>query len=188
MMSSICFEPEGSSSGRRLYVQIWYTTGNQKVPGNVIYQCNGWTYDNAYLITFKVGPLRTHTHLLHRSCHCWKHRRKASFGIFWSSAVAFDLFSMVAKHVPLRAIFRVGNSQKSLGTRSRQYGGWVMTGMLFLTRNCCTTGDLWLGALSHRATHRLLCSNSLPRKAFLSSPNHRTVWISLRVTFGCSLL
>ena len=35
--------------------------------------------------------------------------------------------------------------------------------------------------------HRLLCSNSSPRKAFLSSPNHRTLWISLRVTFGCSL-
>ena len=41
--------------------------------------------------------------------------------------------------------------------------------------------------MMHRATHRLLCSNSSPRKAFLSSPNHRTLWISLRVTFGCSL-
>ena len=41
--------------------------------------------------------------------------------------------------------------------------------------------------MTHRATHRLLCSNSSPRKAFLSSPNHRTLWISLRVTFGCSL-
>jgi len=25
-MSSTCFEPEGSSSGRRLYVQLWYGT------------------------------------------------------------------------------------------------------------------------------------------------------------------
>ena len=24
-MSSTCFEPEGSSSGRRLYVQVWYS-------------------------------------------------------------------------------------------------------------------------------------------------------------------
>ena len=72
---------------------------------------------------------RTHTHLPHRSCHCWKHRRKASFGIFRSSAVAFDMMSsMVAKRVPLRPIFRVGNSQKSIGTRSGEYGGWVMTG------------------------------------------------------------
>ena len=33
-----------------------------------------------------------------------------------------------------------------------------------------------------------LCSNSSPRKAFLSSLNHLTLRISLRVTFGCSLL
>jgi len=43
---------------------IYNTRGSQKVPGNVVYQCNGWTYDNAYLITFKVGPLLTHTHTL----------------------------------------------------------------------------------------------------------------------------
>ena len=42
--------------------------------------------------------------------------------------------------------------------------------------------------ITFRATHRLLCSNSSPRKAFRSSPNHRTLRISLRVTFGCSLL
>ena len=41
--------------------------------------------------------------------------------------------------------------------------------------------------ITHRATHRLMCSNSLPRKALLSSPNHRTLWISLRVSFSCSL-
>ena len=44
--------------------------------------------------------------------------------------------SMVAKRVPLRPIFRVGNSQKSLEARSGEYGGWVMTGMLFSARNC----------------------------------------------------
>ena len=56
--------------------------------------------------------------------------------------------SMVAKCVPLRPIFRVGNSQKSLGARSGDYGGWVTTGMLFLVRNCCTTSDVWLGAFA----------------------------------------
>jgi len=25
-MSSTCFEPEGSSSGRQLYIQLWYCT------------------------------------------------------------------------------------------------------------------------------------------------------------------
>jgi len=68
--------------------------------------------------------LGTHTHLLHRSCHCWRHRLKASFGIFRSSAIAFVLMSsMVAKRVPLRSIFRVRNSQKSLRARSEEYSG-----------------------------------------------------------------
>jgi len=67
--------------------------------------------------------------MLHRSSHRWKHKRKAFFGIFRSSPIAFDLMSsMVANR------------------------------------------------------------NSSPRKAFLSSPNHRTLRISLQVTFGCSLL
>jgi hypothetical protein len=96
----------------------------------VVLHCNGRTCGKAYLITFKVGPLRIHTHthrhthLLYRSCHYWKHRRKASFGIFRSLAVAFDLMStMVAKRVPLRPTSR-------------------------LVRNCCTTWDVWLAALS----------------------------------------
>jgi hypothetical protein len=41
--------------------------------------------------------------------------------------------------------------------------------------------------ITHRVTHRLLCSKSSPRKTFLSSPNHRTLCMSLRGTFGCSL-
>jgi len=38
--------------------------------------------------------------------------------------------------------------------------------------------------ITHRATHRLSCSNSSPRKAFLSSPNHRTFRISFRVNLA----
>ena len=38
--------------------------------------------------------------------------------------------------------------------------------------------------MTHRATHSLLCSNSSPRKAFLSSPNHHTLRISLGVTLA----
>jgi len=56
--------------------------------------------------------------------------------------------SMVAKCVPLWPIFRVGESQKSLGTRSGDYGGWVMIGMIFSAINCCTTSEMWLGSLS----------------------------------------
>jgi hypothetical protein len=128
--------------------------GSQKVPENVVQQCNGWTYDNDYLITYKIQLLHTHTHLLHRFCRRWKHRRKASFGIFCSSAVAFHwMSSIVAKCVPLRPIFRVGNSQKSLGARSGDYGGWVMTGTLFSARNYCTTRDVLLGAKAWLGSH-----------------------------------
>jgi hypothetical protein len=40
----------------------YYTRGSQEVPGTVVLHCNGRTYGSAYLITFKVGPLHTHTH------------------------------------------------------------------------------------------------------------------------------
>jgi len=140
-----------------------YTRGSQKVPGNVVWHCNGRTYDNAYLITFKAGLLRAHTHLLRQSCHCWKHWRKASFGIFWSLALAFhSLSSMVAKRIPLRPTFRVGSSQKSLGATSGEYGGWVMIGMLFSGRNCCTTSDVWLGAFTPSHTS-LVVQQFLPK-------------------------
>ena len=65
-----------------------------------------------------------------------------------------SMCSMVTKRVPLRPIFRLGNSQKSLGARSGDYGRWVMTGMLFSARNCCTTSDVWLGAF---ALHNKRC-------------------------------
>jgi hypothetical protein len=69
-----------------------------------------------------------HKHLLHRFCHCWRHRRKASFRIFRSSAVAFDLCPPWLRSMsPLKPISRGGNSQKSLVARSGEHGGWVMT-------------------------------------------------------------
>jgi hypothetical protein len=50
--------------------------------------------------------------------------------MFRGSAIAFDLMSsIVAKHALLGPIFRVGNSQKSLGARSVEHGGRVKTGM-----------------------------------------------------------
>ena len=121
---------------------------------------------------------------------------KAFFGIFRSSAVAFDLMSsMVAKRAPLRPIFRAGKSQKSLGVRSGEYGGWVMTGMLLSARNCCTTSDVWLGALSWCRNHSPATCRSVSSElhratsAKLARRNdHRTHQISLRVNFGCFLL
>jgi hypothetical protein len=119
------------------------------------------TYGNAYLITFKIGPLRASaappppTRSIDPAIvGSWQHRRKASFGIFRTATVAFNLMpSMGGKQVPLRPIFTVGNSQKALGTRPGECGGCVMTGLPFSARNCCTTSDAWLGALSWRSNH-----------------------------------
>jgi hypothetical protein len=74
--------------------------GSQKVPGMVVLHCNGRTYGNAYLITSKLGPLRTHT----LAPSILPLLETLAEGFFWnlpSSAVAFDLISsMVAKHAP----------------------------------------------------------------------------------------
>jgi hypothetical protein len=92
------------------------TIVSQKVPGMVVLHCIWQRLPNRLQSTIledvcKYTHTHTHTHIqfLHRSCH-W-HLRKASFGIFLSSAFAFYLISsMVAKRVPLRPIFKVGNS------------------------------------------------------------------------------
>jgi hypothetical protein len=63
-------------------------------------------------------------HTLHWSCHCWKHWQKA-FGIFWSSAITFELMSsMVVKHAHLSPIFRVGNSHSEWDSESTMVGWW----------------------------------------------------------------
>ena len=67
-------------------------------------------------------------------------------GFFWNllefgRRIPFDIFHGCETRL-LEALFRVENSQKSLGARSGEYGGWVMTGMLFSVRNCCRTSDV----------------------------------------------
>jgi hypothetical protein len=47
--------------------------GTQKVPGIILLHWNGTTYENAFLITFKVGSLRARTHTnthIHTHTHC----------------------------------------------------------------------------------------------------------------------
>jgi hypothetical protein len=122
--------------------------GSKKFPGIVVSHYNRMIYCNAYLISFKIGPLRvytqTHTHTHTHTRYIDRVNVGSSGGRLLldlrSSTVAFHLMSfIVAKRVPLRLIFRVGNSQRSLGARSGEYGGWMMTGKFFWARNCCTT-------------------------------------------------
>jgi hypothetical protein len=48
-MASTCFEPEGSSSGRRVYVQVWYSVLYMHQ-----YRAHTTTYKTAYADTCKT--------------------------------------------------------------------------------------------------------------------------------------
>jgi hypothetical protein len=56
MMSLICFEPEGSSSGRRLYIQVWYGVLYMQYKKSVFYQyqTHSSTYKTAYTDTSRT--------------------------------------------------------------------------------------------------------------------------------------
>jgi hypothetical protein len=116
--------------------------GNQKVPRMVILHNNGRTYSNlsrTLVHTYTLAP--SNLPLLEKPVE----------SLFWnfldfSHHIQFDVLHS-CEHVPLKPIFRVQNNQKSLGAWSGEYGGWVMTEMLSSLRNCCTTSDVWLGAL-----------------------------------------
>ena len=118
-------------------------------------------------------------------------------GFFWNLPEFGRLIPFDALHGcetrPLEAHFQSREQQKVTRSEIRRIR-WLGD-----DRNACAMQFGGNGATSgrksgfcititHRVTHRLFCSNSSPRKAFLSSPNHRTLRISLRVTFGCSLL
>ena len=109
-------------------------------------------------------------------------------GFFWNlpefgHRIRFDVLHGCETR-PLEAHFQSRKQPKVTRSEIRRTR-WL----LFSARNCCTTSrESCFCITTHQATHRLLCSNYSPRKAFLSSPNHRTLRISLRVTFGCSLL
>jgi len=77
-------------------------------------------------------------------------------GFFWNllpfgRRIPFDVLHGCEMR-PLEAHFQSREQPKLLGARSGDYGGWVMTGMLFSARNCCTTDDVWLGAKAPRHT------------------------------------
>jgi hypothetical protein len=102
--------------------------GSQKVPGMVELHCKGKIYGDAYIITFKVGPLNAHT------C-CIKPAIVRSTGrriLLKSSGVRpshWILVPLCSQNGPVSPIFRVGNSKTSLGARSGECGGWVLTGI-----------------------------------------------------------
>jgi hypothetical protein len=140
-MNKTCWQATGNVALCFIYI---YTMDGQKVPGMMILHCNGRTYGNAYLITLKARPLRPHTHLLHRSCHGWKHRRKASFLIFpeFGCHIRFDVFHG-CETCPLEAQFQSRKQPQVTRSEIRRVR-WLGDE---------TASDVWLGALSWCRNH-----------------------------------
>jgi hypothetical protein len=115
------------------------------------------------------------------------------FGTFLSSAVAINLMPpLVTKRAPLRPIFRVWSSQKSLGARSREYGGWVMTQQAMCGSLRCRDAEVPVPAcplsrcLLRTASRNLRenCSNALSRRYELMA--HQTADVDeFRELFDC---
>jgi hypothetical protein len=123
--------------------------GSQKVPGMVVLHCNGKTYGNTYLITFKVGPLFTQT-LAPSILPLLEAPADASLGIFRSSPVAIRFYILHGcEPCPLGAHFQSSAQPEVTGSEVRRVR-WLGD-----DRNSCTTSDVWLGAL-------LWCSNHCP--------------------------
>jgi hypothetical protein len=131
-----------SVSSKHLLV---YTMVSQKVPG-MTWHCHGKIYGNAYLITFKVGPLSVHTHTHTHSPSILQLRKAPAEGFFWNSPefgsrTRFDVVHDCEAR-PLEVHFQSREESKVARSENRRVR-WLGD-----DRNCCTTGDVWLGALS----------------------------------------
>ena len=91
------------------------------------------TQDNDTSDPFKVGSLGPHTDLpVAISCPVI---------FFWISAKVWNLF-------PFKGDFSFGKSQKSQGTKSGLYGGWVTWVIWCFAKKLCMRCNAWAGALS----------------------------------------
>jgi hypothetical protein len=83
----------------------------------------------------------------------------------YSLAIVFHIKSFRdSKQVPFSCVFRWGNSQKSQGPISGEYGACWTTGMLYLAKKVWISCKEWAGALSW-------CSCYVP-----AWPNHWSKW------------
>ena len=129
--------------------------------------------------------MHTHTHLLHRSCHCWKHRRKASFGIFQSfgHCIRFDvLHGYETCH--LEARFKSREEPKVTRSEIRRVR-WLgddrnaFLGEELLHNKRCRA---WCVIVMQKPLSLPLVTPFPPNcivQAFLSPPNHRTLRVLL---------
>jgi hypothetical protein len=115
--------------------------GSQKIPGMLVLHCNGIHTGNAYLITFKVGPFRAHTLVPSKPL-----MEAPAEGLFWNLTESGRRIASDVRHgcetCPLEAHYQCRELPKATGSEIRRVR-WLGD-----DRNCCTTSDVWLDALS----------------------------------------
>ena len=94
------------------------------------------------------------------------------FKAFFDSAC---ISSIVSKRCPRSGLFSLGNSQKSHGTKSGEYGGCGTICVEFLAKWSRRTSAVWDGALSWCKNHELSAKNIFWNDVEWSSWNSNTV-------------
>ena len=99
-------------------------------------------------------------HLCQRFFQSSKHLLNSISGIAFT--VFFDsacISSIVSKRCPRSGLLSLGNSQKSHGAKSGEYGGCGTTCVEFLAKWSRKTSAVWDGALSWCKNHELSAQN-----------------------------
>jgi hypothetical protein len=130
------------------------TMGSQNVPGMAVLQLHCRTYGNIFLMTFKAGPLRARIHTTHTHTH-----NCSIYSVIAGSTMGAEGFFW---NLP-----EFGRRNQLKWLRNVSYGGHFQSReqpkvtrsdirrvrWLRDDRNCCTTSDVWLGALSWCRNH-----------------------------------
>ena len=115
-------------------------------------------------------------HLWLRFFQSSKHLLNSIFGIAFKTF--FDLtciFSIVSKRCPRSGLLSLGNSQKSHGTKSGEYGGCGTICAEFLAKWSPRASAVWDGALSWCKNHELSAQNIFGNGVEWSSWNANSV-------------
>jgi hypothetical protein len=120
--------------------------GSRKVPRMVVVHCNGRKYGNTYIITFKVGPLRIDTLAPSILPLLVAMAEGLLESLEFGHCIRFDVLHG-CKTCPLPRPNISREHPKATRSEIRRVR-WLGD-----DRNCCTTSDVWLGALSWCRNH-----------------------------------
>ena len=113
------------------------------------------------IVPLKIIPPPAPMHFCQRFLQSSKHAEKSSVGIaFNARADSRWISSMDSKRFPRSGLLSFGNSQKSHGAKSGEYGGCGATWVEFLAKNSRRTSAVYEGALLWCKIQELLARNS----------------------------